>query len=61
MNEKLEILNEELENFINILLFFNKNFNKFQRMNIDNNKLYYHYLTIRYKNFLFEKEKILKQ
>lgn len=60
MDERLKTLNEELENFINILLFFNLNFNKLQTMNKENNSLYYYHLSRRYSEFIFEREKILK-
>lgn len=59
--EKLVFLNKELDNLINILYFFNKNFNKFQAFSAENNKLYFYYLTERYNKFLNEKEKILKE
>ena len=60
MDEKLKTLNEELESFINVLLFFNLNFNKLQSMNKENNSLYYYHLSLRYSEFIFEREKILK-
>jgi hypothetical protein len=60
MDEKLKTLNEELESFIQVLLFFNLNFHKLQSMNKENNSLYYYHLSRRYSQFIFEREKILK-
>lgn len=60
MDEKLKKLNNDLEDFIRILLFFNLHFNKLQNMNKENNSLYYFHLSRRYSEFIFEREKILK-
>lgn len=56
MNEKLKELNCDLDDFIEILFFFNTHFNQFGKKN----DFYYFHLSRRYVDFLNKKEKILE-
>ena len=61
MEEKLKELNCDLDNFIQILFFFNMHFSRMRNFSVKNNDLYYYYLSRRYKDLLNKKEKIIKE
>ena len=61
MESEFKKLNQELDEFIDILLFFNKNFEKFQNFSVNNNKLYLYYLKRKQKIFSIKRERILNK
>ena len=61
MEDKLKELNSDLDNFIQILFFFNMHFLRMRNFSVKNNYLYYYYLSRRYKDLLNKKEKIIKE
>ena len=61
MEDKLKELNSDLDNFIQILFFFNMHFSRMRNFSVKNNDLYHYYLSRRYKDLLNKKEKIIKE
>lgn len=61
MEQKLKEINYDLDNFIQILFFFNVHFNKMRNFGVKNNDLYYYYLSRRYMELVNKKEKIIKE
>jgi hypothetical protein len=66
-NEKIEIFKNEVDDFLEIVKFYNENFHKLQEKNRTNNELYFEHLASRfeilskeYKKLLTEKEETLR-
>ena len=61
VKNKIEELNEEITNLLEAMLFFNKNFLRFQEFNSKGSKIYFSSLTKRYKDFTLKKEKLMEE
>ena len=61
MENKIDELNIEITNLLEITSFFNKNFEKIEQFNSKNSRFYFASLTQRFKDFSLKKEKLLKE